>query len=207
MRHDGEQRGPIPGGVVELEPQPPTHMPAALRIDHAYPLRSALPCLHPTERVQRAEKLTGYAPVFSDDKGSPPRVNVAEKLTRTEVAIGNPEVTRLHRLEDAPEERSLLGMAIFTRKDIAHQAHAGLVDYERLARQGTRLNPAPFFQPMLTRFNRVAVDDLHLGARQPGRAFTTHVLDQGRSLACALADQFRRGMGLDLLEFVVDGDH
>jgi hypothetical protein len=207
IRQDVEHRGPIPGGGVEREPPPPTHLPAALRSDHADPLLSDVPCLHPTERVPRASKLPGQAPGCSADTGSPPRGNVAEKLTRTAVAIGNPAVTRRHRLEDAPAERALLGMAIFTRQDSAHQAPTGLVDYERRAGQGTRLNPAPFLQPMLPRFHRVAVDALHLGARQPGRACTTHVLDEGRSRAGARADQCRRGLGLDLLECVVDGDH
>ena len=155
-------------------------MHAALRIDHTHPLLSDVPRLHPAERVQRADNLKGQAPVLPDDKGGPPRVNIAEKLPRTKVAIGNPEVTRLHCAQHRGEQRALLGVPIFTRKDIAHQARRRLVDHQRLAGQGASLNPSQVFQPMLTRFNRVAIDDLHLVARQPGRACTAHVLDQWR---------------------------
>ena len=45
-------------------------------------------------------------------------IDIAQKVPRTEVAIGNPEVTRLHRLEDAIKQRALLGMTIFARKHV-----------------------------------------------------------------------------------------
>ena len=182
-------------------------MSDTLPIHHPHPLRSDVPRLHPTERVQRADNLKGQAPVLPEDKGGSTRVNVAEKVPRTKVAIGDPEVTRLHRTQYRGEQRALLGVSIFTRNDITHSARRGLVDHQRLAGQGARINPAQCVQPMLTRFKRVAIDDLYLVARQPGHAFTTHMLDQWHQLAGALAYQFRRSVGLELLEFVVDGDH
>src|SRR4249919_2240695 len=104
-------------------------MSAPLPISHPHPLLSDVPRLRPAERVQGADNLKGQAPVLPDDKGSPPRVNVAEQVPRTKVAISDPEVTRLHRAQHRGEQRALLGVPIFTRKDIAHQARRGLVDY------------------------------------------------------------------------------
>jgi hypothetical protein len=207
MRQDREQRRAVSCGLVSLHPSPPERMRDTLPIHPPPPLLSDVPRLHPAERVQGADNLTGQAPVLPDDKGGPPRVHVAEKVPRTKVAIGDPEVTRLHRAQHRGAQRALLGVPIFTRTDITHEARRGLVDHQRLAGQGARRNPAQCVQPRLTRFKRVAIDALHLGARQPGHAFTTHMLDQWRQLAGALAYQCRRSVGLDLLEFVVDGDH
>src|SRR6266705_4753614 len=105
-------------------------MSDTLPIHHPHPLLSDLPRLHPAERVQGDYNLKGQAPVLPDDKGGPPRVNVAEKVPRTKVAIGDPEVTRLHCAPHRGAQRALLGVPIFTRKGITHYARRGLVDYQ-----------------------------------------------------------------------------
>src|SRR5262245_52813139 len=91
IRQDIEHRGPVAGGAVEFESQPPIHMHAALGIDHAHPLLREVPRFHPTEWSEGASNLIGHAPVSSHDKGNPPRVHSTKKLPGTEVTIGTPE--------------------------------------------------------------------------------------------------------------------
>ena len=75
------------------------------------------------------------------DETSATPVDVTEQGTRAEVAIGNPEITGVDRLAQRAKQRALLGMAIFTGKDIAHHAVSGLIDDEGFPR--ARRRPAP----------------------------------------------------------------
>ena len=52
-------------------------------------------------------------------------------------------------------------MAIFARKDIAHQAVRGLIDHQRFPRQGASLHLTQHFEASLTRFNTVAIQAFH----------------------------------------------
>src|SRR6266508_5633191 len=105
-----------------------------LPIHHPHPLLSNFSRLHTTQWAQRRANLEGQAPMLPNDKARPAMIDVAQKVPRTEIAIGNPEVTRLHRLEDATEQRALLGMAIFARKNVTHQALIRCIDHQRLPR-------------------------------------------------------------------------
>src|SRR5918998_305575 len=133
----------------------------ALRIHDPNALLRELSCLHTAERAKGRDYLKRQSLVLPDDKRAASRVAIAEKLARAEVAIGNPEVLRLHRAQDRAQQRALLRVAIFTGKDVADQAPHRFIDHERLTRQSTRGNPAQFFETMLTRFDTVAVDNLH----------------------------------------------
>ena len=64
-------------------------------------------------------------------------VHLTEKRTGTKIAIGNPQIIRRDRFEYRPQQRALLRMPIFTRKDIGDQALGWCLDHERLAGQGT----------------------------------------------------------------------
>ena len=45
--------------------------------------------------------------MFAGDEEGPPLVDVTEKVSGTKIAVFNPEITRLHRLQKAPNsERS-----------------------------------------------------------------------------------------------------
>ena len=95
-------------------------------------------------------------------------------------------------------------MAIFTGKDIAHQAVRGLIDDQGFPRQGAALHLAQHFEASLTRFNTIAIKNFHPIPRQPGGARTVELGDQRRQLRRTIAHQLRRGVGLDPIEFVID---
>ena len=69
-----------------------------------------------------------------------------EKGTGTKVAVLNPEVVRLHRLQDLAEQRAFLRMAIFTGKDITDHAVGGLIDDEGFPGQRASLHLAQHFK-------------------------------------------------------------
>src|SRR5215468_6239109 len=120
----------------------------------------------------------------------------AEKGSGTKIAVCNPEITGLHRVQKRPEQRAFLRMAVFTRPDISDQALGGLIDHQRFARQGPPLGLAQLFDAMLTRFEAIAIDDLDAVARKPRGSFTTHVLNKRGKLTSAIAHQLRCCMRL-----------
>ena len=97
-------------------------------------------------------------------------------------------------------------MAIFTGKDIAHQAVRRLIDDQGFPRQGAGLHLAQHFEASLTRFNTVAIKNFHPIPRQPGGALPVKLGDQRRQHRRTIAHQLRRGVRLDPIEFVIDRD-
>src|SRR5215467_9440298 len=133
-------------------------------------------------------------------------VDLTEKGAGTEIAVFNPEVTDLNRVQDGPEQRAFLRMAIFTGKDIGDHPQGRFIDHQRFAGQGTPRGFTQFFNAMLTGCEAVAIDDVDPIALQPRGAFTAHVLDERGELARAVAHQLSRGMRLYAIEFVIDRD-
>src|SRR6267143_6851825 len=86
-------------------------------------------------------------------------VNLTEKGAGTEIAVFNPEVAGLNRVQDCPEQRAFLRMAIFAWKDIGDHTQGRFIDYQRFAGQGTPLGFTQFLDAMLTGFEAVAIDD------------------------------------------------
>ena len=134
--------------------------------------------------------------MFTGHKERLSGVDLAEKLTGAKIAIFNPQVTCLHRLEHVSEQRALLGMAIFTRKNIGHQAQGRFIDHQRFPWQSPRLNASQHLEAMLRRFDAVAIDNFDPIARQPRRALAIQVLNQRAELTGAIAHQLRRRVGL-----------
>ncbi len=97
-------------------------------------------------------------------------------------------------------------MAVFTGKDLAHEARRGFIDHQGFPRQGARVDVPQHFEAPLAGFNTVAIKDFHTIAWQPGRPFPLELSDQGLELPGTIADQRRRGGGLDPIELVVDRD-
>src|SRR2546423_12706355 len=120
-------------------------------------------------------------------------VDLTEEGAGTEIAVFNPEVTGLNRVQDGPEQRAFLRMAIFARKDIGDHTQGRFIDHQRFAGQGTPRGVTQFFNTMLAGFEAVAIDDFGPIARKPRGAFTAHVLDERGELASAVAHQFSRG--------------
>src|SRR5215470_13367330 len=121
-------------------------------------------------------------------------VDLTEKGASTEMAVFNPEITGLNRVQDGPEQRAFLRMTIFARNDIGDHTQSRFIDHQRFAGQGTPCGVTQFFHAMLTGFEAVAIDDFAPITLTPRGAFTAHVLDERGELARAVAHQLRRGM-------------
>ena len=89
--------------------------------------------------------LTGQTLMLPDHEKGPVAIEFSEKLAGTKVAIGNPEIARLGGSQERFEQRTLLGMAIFTRHHVGDQATRRLVHHQGLARQrrGLHLHAEP----------------------------------------------------------------
>ena len=75
--------------------------------------------------------------------------DLTEKGASTEIAIFNPEVAGLNRVQDGPEQRAFLRMAIFARKDISDHAQGRFIDHQRFAGQGTPRGCTQFFNAIM----------------------------------------------------------
>ena len=123
-------------------------------------------------------------------------VKVTEKVSGTNIAVFNPQITGLHRLEEWPKQRAFLRMAVFTGNDIGDEPRGRLIDHQRCAGPGTPLGFTQFLDAMLTGFEAVAIDDFDSITRKPGCVFTAHVLDERGKFASAVAHQCSRGRRL-----------
>src|SRR5215510_4021041 len=129
-----DNRSTISGGMLQLDPHPPPEMRLALCIHHFDPLLSNPAGLRMATLVERFHKLACEPPMCAGDEERLPLVDGTKKVSRTEIAVFNPEITRLHRLQKRSEQRAFLRMAIFTGQDIGHQALRGLIDDQGFAR-------------------------------------------------------------------------
>src|SRR6266581_7920211 len=144
--------------------------------------------------------------MFASNAEGASLVDLTEKGAGTEIAVFKPEVTGLDRVQDCPEQRAFLRMAIFAWNDIGDHTQGRFIDHQRFARQGTPRGCTQFLHAMLTGCEAVAIDDFDPIALKPRGAFTAHVLDERGELARAVAHQFSRGMRLEAIEFVIDRD-
>src|SRR6516162_9152027 len=133
-------------------------------------------------------------------------VDLTEKGAGTNIAVFNPEITGLHRVQDSPEPRAFLRMTIFAREDIGDRPQGRFIDHQRFAGPGPPRGFTQCFHAMLTGFEAVAIDDFAPIACKPRGTFTAHGLDERGELARAVAHQLRRGMRLYAIEFVRDRD-
>src|SRR5262249_22310733 len=155
-------------------------------------LLGPVPGLDAAHRAQHIHDLEGESLMLAYDEKSATPVDVTEQGTRAEVAIGNPEIPRLDRFAQRSKQRALLGMAIFTGKDIAHHAVCGLIDDQGLPRQGAALDVAQGFAAPLARLQTMAINNFHAVPGQPGRTRPIKLLDQRRQLRRTIAYQLRR---------------
>src|SRR5207237_9926399 len=87
-------------------------------------------------------------------------VDLTEKGAGTEIAVFNPEVTGLNRVQDCPEQRAFLRMAMFAWKDIGDHTQRRFIDHQRFAGPGTPRGFTQFFHAILTGFEAVPIVDL-----------------------------------------------
>jgi hypothetical protein len=192
--------------LIQLHPDPSKQVGLSLGIPYLPPLLRHLTGLDATHRAQRRDRLKGEALMLAGDEPGVPVVDRAQEGTGTAIAVLYPEVMRLHGLQHLPEHRALLRMAVFTGKDIAHEASCGLIDDEGCARQGAGLHLAQHFEASLTRFKAIAIQHFHPIPRQPGSTRPIELLDQRRQHRRTITYQLRRGVRLDPVEFVRDRD-
>src|SRR5262249_5010185 len=148
----------------------------------------------------------GESLMLAGDETGPSLVDLAQKGAGTEVAVLNPKIAHAHGLQDQPQHGAFLGMAIFTGKDIAYQTMCGFIDDQGFPRQGAALHLAQGFEPPVTGFNTITINNFHAIPRQPGDTRTIKLLDQRGQLRRTIAHQRRRGVGLDSIEFVIERD-
>src|SRR5215468_8286349 len=134
-------------------------------------------------------------------------VYLTQKRAGTKITISNPQILCGDCFEHRSQQRALLRMPIFTRKDIGDQTVGRLIDHERLAWQGPPGGLTQSCESMLAGFQTVAVDNFDPIAIEPGRTLTAHVRNQWDELAGTIAHEFRGGARLQAIEFVIDGDN
>src|SRR5439155_11253213 len=102
MRPERASRCALARGVVSRAPQTPERRRAPLPLPHPPPWRSHLSRRHTPQRAQRRAHLAGYTPLRPHETARPLLIDGAQTGPRPGVALGQPAVTRLPRLADAP---------------------------------------------------------------------------------------------------------
>src|SRR5262245_62615455 len=151
-----DNRRPVSGGFIQLDAHTPKEMLVALVIHHFDVLLGDDSRFRAATRAQRPQKLTRESSMFAGDEAGAAGVDVTEKGSGTKIAVFNPEITSLHRVQKRPEQRAFLRMAVFTRQDISDQALDGLIDHQRFDRQGPPLGLAQLFDTIITAFDALA---------------------------------------------------
>jgi hypothetical protein len=85
-----DNRGPIAGGLLQLDPYPPKDMRVALCIHHFDPLLRNTAGLRAATLAERFQNLEREPPMFAGDEERPPLVDVTQKVSRTKIAVFNP---------------------------------------------------------------------------------------------------------------------
>src|SRR5215813_9309893 len=104
-------RSPISGGLLQLDAHAPKDMLLALLIHHFDPLLSHAARLRAAALVERFQHLELEPPMFTGDEEGASVGDVTQKVARTKIAVCNPQVTGLYRLEQRAEQRPFLSMA------------------------------------------------------------------------------------------------
>jgi hypothetical protein len=115
---------------MSLQPQTPKDVCLPVGITDTHALLGHVTRLDASRRAEWTDNLIGQSFMLARDEKAPATVNIAEQLPCTKVAISNPEVIGLHGLENRRKQRALLGMAIFTRKDVAHDAVGRFIHHQ-----------------------------------------------------------------------------
>jgi hypothetical protein len=144
-----------------LHTDTPKQVHASLGIAYLHPLLGDVTGLDAAHSAQHIHRLKGESLMLAYDESRPARIDGAEELPCTEVAIGDPQLPSAHGGEDLAKQGALLRMAIFTQQDITHQAVRGLIDHQGFARQGAALHRAQGFEAPVTRFKTVAINNVH----------------------------------------------
>ncbi len=130
-------RGSVASRMIQFEPQTPQDVLGAVRIHHTHALLSNVTV---GVRSYDAEDLKSQraTPVLANHEEAAARVHLTEKRAGTKIAICDPQITASTVSKHRPEQRALLRMPIFTRKDIGDQAQGWLIDHERLPGKAAR---------------------------------------------------------------------
>ena len=196
MGQDVESRSAMAGRMIPCEPHTPQDVLGAVFIHHTHAWLGHVPCRGPLIRLQRTENLKGQPLGLAKHEETAAGVHFTPKRAGTKMAIGDPEILGRARREPRSEQRALLCMPIFTRKDIGDQAGSGLLNDKRLPGQGPPGGLSQDLEPMLAGCQTVAVDNFDPVAVEPRGTRPVHLGNQGGKLAGTIAHQFCGGVGL-----------
>jgi len=206
MRQDVDKRRPVSGRFVQLATQATKDRLVAVRLHHPHALLSDLTRGRTTRRAQGSYNRKREPLMFASHAEGAARVDRTEQGAGTDMAVFNPEVTGFNGVQDGPEPRAFLRMALCARQDIGDHTPGRCIDHQRCAGQGTPRGVTQFFQAMRTGFEAVAIDAFDPIARQPRDAFPVQVRDARGERARAVAHQRSRGLRLSAMECVRDRD-
>jgi hypothetical protein len=122
---------------------------------------------------------------------------------RAKIAVIDPHVPRLHRLQHLRQQRSFLGVRVLVRENVNHQLPPWVQNHQRVARQRGCIHGTQHLQPPLGSSHMVAVQNQHIVSRQrivqrPARFFKNAFHARSR-----LPHQGLRDAGFDPLKLVV----
>ena len=167
-------------------------MGLALGIAHLNPLLGHLPGFDAAHRPPRRDHRKREALRLACHEPRAPHRDAAQEGAGTEVPILKPHVPPLHSLQDLPEHRALLRIAIFTGEHITDYTVRGLIDDERFPGQGAGLHLAQHGEAVLTGFNTIPIQNFHPIPWQPWGPFPIQLGESVAAMPCALlAHQFR----------------
>jgi hypothetical protein len=142
--------------------------------------------------------------MLSNDQGCSAMSEVAQKVPGTAVALGKPQVTRLHHVENTTEQRALVSLASVARDNITSHPLRRCIAPSDFPRERAHLTPSPPLESLLTGCKIIALDHLALIAAAPGLALPSQLRDQRYPRVGTIADQGGRGGRLALFAGVVN---
>ena len=126
----------------------------------------------------------------NDERRLPIRDRI-QKLERAEVAIRDPQLLGLQRLDDRVQGRAFLSMSILDGDDVRHRTSSRIEHHQRLARQRSRCLRTRLHQAMLCGGERIAVEDPLLVTRDwLVREYGWHALTIGKGMGATIHSRF-----------------
>jgi hypothetical protein len=125
--------------------------------------------------------------VLAHDEAGTGLVPALDNDSRTEVAVGDPQLLRLRTLQQRPRHRTLLGVGILARHDVRHQPAVGVVHHQRVARQRRTPVAPQGRQALLAGRQMIAVEHPQLPSRQARRE--AQRFDHRQQSLCTLLHQ------------------
>src|SRR5215471_4638617 len=112
MRQDVETRRPVSGRFVPRETQATQERRVAVRLHHTHALLSDVPRWRTPRRAQGSDNLTRDPLLCARNAEGAALVDLTEQGAGTKIAVFNPAITGLPRVQDGPEQRAFRRMPL-----------------------------------------------------------------------------------------------